>query len=489
MDLTATEREEAEIIDRELDRRKAIGSLREFSKQAWHINEQGDPYVDGWHIGAICEHLEAVAKGHIRNLIINMPPRHMKSLEVAVLFPAWVWTWDPFRRWLYASYAQSLSTRDSVKCRNILESPWYKGTFNIDWALADDQNSKQKYVNTKGGYRISTSVGGAITGEGGDIIVCDDPHNVTEALSPTMRQEALDFWDKAVSSRGNNPKTVAKIVVMQRLHDKDLSGHLLDKGGYEHLCLPAEYRGKVFSTSIGWKDPRKNDGELLWPERFGRTEIDELRKGMGSIEAAGQLDQEPVPEGGAVVKADWFRFYKKLPERFDMIIDSWDLTFEETAKGSYVVGQKWGRIGADKYLIAQVRKRMGFTEQVPAVLTLRLATENTSAVLVEKAANGAALISVLKDRIPGLIAIKALGSKTSRAESVSPQIQAGNVYLPDPEMQDWVPGFIKEWCLVPNGDFWDQVDASSQALFRLGGGKFDLLDWAPVSMTQTSKWR
>ena len=217
MALSAAEREEFLALDQEIARRKATGSLREFAQAAWAINEGGDSYVDGWHIHAICDHLEAVAKGQIRNLLINMPPRHMKSSLVSVLFPAWVWTWDATRRFMYASYAQSLSTRDSVKSRNIIESAWYKYTFKPNWKLADDQNAKQKYVNTAGGYRISTSVGGAVTGEGGDIIVADDPHNVTEAISPAMRQEALDFWDKAITSRGNNPKTVAKIVVMQRV--------------------------------------------------------------------------------------------------------------------------------------------------------------------------------------------------------------------------------------------------------------------------------
>ena len=487
MALSAAEREEFLALDQEIARRKATGSLREFSQAAWAINEGGDSYVDGWHIHAICEHLEAVARGQIRNLLINMPPRHMKSSLVSVLFPAWVWTWDAPRRFMYASYAQSLSTRDSVKSRNIIESAWYKHTFKPSWKLADDQNAKQKYVNTAGGYRISTSVGGAVTGEGGDIIVADDPHNVTEAISPAMRQEALDFWDKAITSRGNNPKTVAKIVVMQRVHEKDLSGHLLAKGGYEHLCLPAEYRGKKYFTSIGWEDPRKVDGELLWPTRFGPEEIQDLKKGMGANEAAGQLDQLPVAAGGAIVQTAWWRYWKVLPEKFDLVIDSWDLTFEETEKGAYVVGQKWGRVGPDKYLLSQVRQRMGFTEQIPAVLNLLQSREGTHGVLVEKAANGAALLSVLKTMVPGLVPIQAKGSKSSRAEAVSIQIQSGNVYLPDPEMQDWVTGFIQEWAAAPNGEYWDQIDAASQALTRLGGKL--TFSWNPSSMIQESKWR
>lgn len=488
MPLSPSEREEYLMLDAELERRKLLSSLRAFSAESWHINEGSEVYVDGWHIGAICDHLEAVARGEIRNLLINMPPRHMKSTLVTVAFNAWLWTFDPGRRFLCASYGQALSTRDGVKTRNIVESPWYQRTFRPDWKLADDQNAKQKFVNTKGGHRISTSVTGSVTGEGGDVIIFDDPHNKIEVKSTASRKEVIEFWDGSVSSRGNNPKTVAKIVVMQRLHDRDLSGHLIAKGGYEHLCLPAEYKGKVYSTSI-WKDPRTQDGELLWPERFGRKEVDELRGEMGGMEAAGQLDQEPVPEGGAIVKSDWWKFYKVLPERFDMVYDSWDLTFEETEKGSYVVGQKWGKVGANKYLLAQTRRRMGFNEQIPAVLALRnmqFGINTTSAVLVEKAANGAALLAVLKTRIPGMIPIKALGSKTARAEAASPQIEAGNVYLPDPEMQSWVAGYIKEWAVAPNGDDWDQIDATSQLLLKWNTKV--TYDWTPGSMIQESKW-
>jgi hypothetical protein len=226
-------------LDDEIDRELAKRSLREFVCLAWEIVEPSTPFVPGWHIDAIIEHLEAVTRGQIRNLLINVPPRHMKSLLVSVFWPAWEWIRFPERRWLYSSYAASLSTRDSVKCRRLIESPWYQRLFGSIFTLTSDQNTKGRFDNNRSGYRLSTSVGGAVTGEGGDRIVCDDPHNVQEADSDSVRKGTLDWWDMVMSTRMNDPKTSSKVLVMQRCHQQDLSGHLLEQGGIEHLCLPA----------------------------------------------------------------------------------------------------------------------------------------------------------------------------------------------------------------------------------------------------------
>jgi hypothetical protein len=212
-------------------------------RQAWVIVEPSTPFVPGWHIDCIVEHLEAVTRGQIRNLIINVPPRHMKSLLVSVFWPAWEWIRWPERRWLYASYSAQLSIRDSVKCRRLIESPWYRSRWADRFALTSDQNTKGRFDNDRSGYRIATSVGGSATGEGGDRIVCDDPNNVNEVESDSVRKATNDWFDVVMSTRVNDPKTTAKVVVMQRCHEQDLSGHLLEQGGWEHLCLPAEYEG------------------------------------------------------------------------------------------------------------------------------------------------------------------------------------------------------------------------------------------------------
>src|SRR5215475_1548804 len=286
----------------EIDAELASRSLAEFVRQAWVVVEPSTPFVPGWHIDAIIEHLEAVTAGQIRNLLINVPPRHMKSLLVAVFWPGWEWTRWPERRWLYSSYSAQLSIRDSVKCRRLIESPWYQARWADRFALTSDQNTKGRFDNNRSGYRLSTSVGGAATGEGGDRIVCDDPHNVQEAESDSVRKATLDWWDVVMSTRVNDPRTAAMVVVMQRCHQQDLSGHLLEQGGWEHLCLPAEYEGPRSATSIGFVDPRKEHGELLWADRFGRPEIDSLKRSLGSYAAAGQLQQRPSPVEGGMIK-------------------------------------------------------------------------------------------------------------------------------------------------------------------------------------------
>src|SRR5271155_3700297 len=304
----------------EIEREAATRSLREFVHQAWHVVEPATPFVPGWHIDAIVDHLEAVTRGQLRNLLINVPPRHMKSLLVSVFWPAWEWIKHPERRWLYSSYAASLSIRDSVKCRRLIESPWYRSRWGHVFSLTGDQNAKMRFDNNRSGYRLSTSVGGSVTGEGGDRIVCDDPHKVDEVHSDTVRKAALDWWDVAMSTRVNDPKTSAKVVVMQRCHQQDLSGHLLEQGGWDHLCLPAEYEGPVRLTSIGFVDPRTERGELLWKERFGPREIADLKRSLGSYAAAGQLQQRPSPAEGGLLKRHWFRFWQPPGANFPPII-------------------------------------------------------------------------------------------------------------------------------------------------------------------------
>lgn len=446
---------------------KAKRSLREYIAQAWHVVEPSSQFVRGWHIDAIAEHLEAVTRGEIRNLLINMPPRHMKSLAVSVFWPTWEWLTAPERRWLYASYAQSLSIRDSLKCRRVIESPWYQFNWGHLYQLTGDQNAKTRFENDKTGYRIATSVGGSATGEGGDRIVCDDPHNVQESESDTIRDGVLRWWDEVMSTRLNDPKTGTRVIVMQRVHEADLSGHVLGQGGYEHLCLPAEFEGGKRYTAIGWSDPRNELGELLWPEQFGSKELTDLKSRLGSYAAAGQLQQRPSPAEGGMLKRHWWRFYREAPSTFDEIIQSWDMAFKDTKASDYVVGQVWGRKGADKYLLDQTHDQINFPATVQAVRTLSAKWPKAHAKLVEDKANGTAVIATLQHEIAGLIPVEPQGGKIARASAVSPQIEAGNVYLPDPSIAPWVHDFIEECAAFPNGAHDDQVDAMSQALLRL----------------------
>lgn len=472
----------------EMDYALCVRRLSHFAEKSWHLLEPGRLFIPGWHIDAIAEHLQAVIDGQLRNLVINIPPRHMKSLLVSVLFPAWGWTRRPNLRWLFASYAESLSVRDSVKCRRVIQSDWYQKRFGHIYQLTGDQNQKQKYENNRTGHRLATSVNGAGTGEGGDIIVIDDPHKVSESESDTVRQSVLDWWDGEMSTRGNDPKKVAKIIVMQRVHEKDLSGHILAKeSGFEHLRLPAEYEPKHKSiTSIGWQDPRTEDGELLWRERFGMVEIESLKKDMGSQKAAGQLQQRPAPAEGNIIKRHWWKFYTKLPTRFDKIGISADLTFKDGKKNDFVVFHAWGKLGADKYLLDELRDKMSFTVQLAAFKRFCEKWPAAQSKWIEDAANCAALIDVLRSSIPGLIAVPSRSSKVARVEAVSPQIQSGNILLPHPELCPWIEDYIEEHTVFPNGSHDDRVDATSLGISQLSGGI--VYDWKPVSLTGQSKW-
>ena len=309
-------------------------SLKEFTKSSWPAIEPGRDFYDNWHIDAVSDHLQAVVEGDIKRLIINIPPRHMKSISVAVALPAWAWTIQPEKKFLYASYAGSLSIRDSVKCRRLLDSRWYKEHFGETFKLTSDQNQKQRFENDKTGARIATSVDGALTGEGGDIIVIDDPHNVRESESSTVREGVLEWWDQAMQTRLNDPKTGAFIIIMQRVHENDLTGHILSNelgDEWDHLCLPARYEvGHPTPTrsSLNFFDPRTDEGELLWPDRIDDRTLENLERSLGSYASAGQLQQRPMPKGGGILKAEWWVPWEKedLPP-IEYVLQSWDTAF------------------------------------------------------------------------------------------------------------------------------------------------------------------
>jgi hypothetical protein len=242
-----------DLLRAERERRSAEGSLYEFVKQAWPVVEPGVPFIESWHIAVICEHLEACSAGEIKRLLINVPPRHSKSTIVSVMWPMWEWLTDPAQKFLCASYSGTLSMRDNLKARRLVQSAWYQERWSHMFELAGDQNVKTRYENSKSGFRGSTSVGGTATGEGGSRLILDDPHSASEAQSDTIRETAIDWFDQVWSTRLNNPKEDIMVTVMQRLHQADISGHILEdlNGEWEHLLIPAEFDGVKRSTVLG----------------------------------------------------------------------------------------------------------------------------------------------------------------------------------------------------------------------------------------------
>jgi predicted phage terminase large subunit-like protein len=468
--------EDESAIDAELGKR----SLRDFIGLSWPQVEPAK-FIPNWHIDAIAEHLQAVTAGQIKNLLINVPPGCSKSLVTCVFWPSWEWIQDQTLRSLFASYDQQLSTRDAVKTRLLIASSWFKARWPHVQIRAG-QDEKTYYETTKGGFRLSTSIGGHGTGQHPHRVIADDPHKVREAESEVERLNAKTWWDLTIGLRGITVG-VRRVVIMQRLNEDDLAGHILKTDPtFTHLILPMRYEPKrMVETPIGWNDPRKIPGELLAPNQFNEATVKDMERRLGAYGVAGQLQQRPAPLEGGIFKRAWFKFYKSIPRddkgvpQFDRVVIFLDATFKETKSGSYVVGQVWGRRFADFWLLDQFRNRMDFTETCVALQALASKWPWATAKLIEGKANGPAIISAMRHKMSGLIEIPAdasTGGKIARAQAVAPLAQAGNVWLPDPSECEWIGDWLGELCTFPNSAYNDQVDATSGALAYLEAGAY-----------------
>lgn len=470
--------------------REACKHLMGFVRRAWPIVEPGTDYVHGWHADAFSEHLEAVTNGQLKKLLINVPPGTAKSTFCCVMWPAWVWTFKPEWRALFATYSDALSLRDAAKTRLLLESDWYQQTFAPEWSLARDTNAKGYFQNTRLGFRFSTSVGGAGTGLRGDAIVIDDPLNAPDAQSKAERERVKFWWDQGFANRLNNMSTGSRVIIMQRLHEEDLSGHVLEQGGWEHLCLPAEFESKRrCRTSIGFSDPRMVDGELLFEKRFPKEVLDDERVRQGSAGYAGQYQQRPAPEGGNKFQKSWWRFWKEdglgppvgkrpdgctdapavpRPPRFDDVVISVDATFKGQSRAQaksdidnvavFVIG----KLGANKFILDRRHGKVGIGQTIDWIREMRTDYPRATRILIEDKANGSAIIEMLQDELSGIIPVEPEGGKEARAAACEPQAEAGNLYLPD--SAPWLEAFVEEFALFPRGKHDDMVDSVSQAL-------------------------
>lgn len=447
-------------------------SLRSYVEQAWPILEPGVPFLSNWHIDYLVEHLEAVSSGHITRLLINIPPRYMKSILVSILWPTWEWIQHPSRRWIFASYAEQLAIKHSIDRRSVLLSSWYQQRWGEQVRFASDQNEKREFLNTRRGHMTVTSVGGSILGKGGNRIVVDDPHNPTQAESDTQRETALRFFSRTLSTRLDNKNTDAIVVVMQRLHERDLSALCLDLG-FRHVSIPAEAEvatklifprsGRVFERQVG---------DVLWPERENAAVLAQQRQILGSAAFAGQYQQRPAPVGGQIFKREWFRYYDELPANIELG-QSWDMAFKDKKENDFVVGLVAGRKGANIYLIDRAKGQWDFSQTCRRVRAMKDRYPKTSRILIEDAANGPAIISFLKNEISGIIAVTPEGGKAARAQAAQPQVEAGNIYLPNPKPngkrvpeRDWVDDFLYQLMIFPHGAHDDDVDAFTQLLVR-----------------------
>jgi predicted phage terminase large subunit-like protein len=428
--------------------------------------------MHNWHIDLMCEYLDAVRLGEITRLIINIPPRYMKSNTVSVFWPCWEWTGHPELRYLFCSYAANLSTKHSLDRRRILESAWYQKLWP-HVVITSDQNLKTEYENTARGVMFSTSVGGVVTGKGGNRIVIDDPLDPRRAYSEAHRNGANTFFDLSLTTRLNDKRRDAIVLVMQRVHDDDLTGHILAKSDDEWtVCkVPVtEERDTVVTFPRSGREIMRRAGEPLWDEREGLKQLAQVKVDLASYGYAAQYQQDPAPPEGALVKSEWWVEYRILPTAYDEMLQSWDMAFKDTRTSDFVVGQVWGRVGSNIYLLDQVRGQWDIGRTINHMVELTAKWPEALLKLVEDKANGPAVIQLLNGRMPGIVAITPTDSKMARVVAISPALEAGNVHIPDPRYvigSEWVADFLLEFSRFPLGTHDDQVDAASQALERL----------------------
>lgn len=482
--------------------------LCEFIRQAWHIVEPGAEYFHNWHVDTLAEHLEAITYGIeledgslYNRLLINIPPGMMKSLLTSVFWPAWEWGPKnmPHMRYLCASHSQDLAVRNSTKMRRLIDSEWYQDRWGDRVKLTKDQNQKTKFENTATGF-MQAVASGSITGARGDRVIIDDPHSVEGASSDQMRATTIEWFLEAVPTRLNKPLESAIVVIMQRLHEEDVSGVILDRGlGYDHIMLPMRYDpSRAMPTMLGLEDPRKEPGQLLFPKRFPEAVVDRDEKAMGPYAVAGQFDQAPTPRGGGVIKRDWWQLWDRgsYPP-FDYVIASVDCAYTTKTENDPSAMTVWGVwTGGDQ--TAQVTRQMTpdgsmaqlertYTQEHPRVMLMYAWAErlelhelvqkvqetmerySVDKLLVENKASGISVAQELRRLYNHEeFAVQLLDpkghDKLSRLYSIQHIFAEGLIYAPD---RPWADMVITQASQFPRGKHDDLVDTTSMALKHL----------------------
>ena len=479
-----------DLIKKETDRRSAQRDLMSFTRQSFSIIEPGQEFCDNWHLHVIADHLMAITRGEIRNLVINIPPGCMKSILTSVAWPAWEWASNPALRVMSASYGVDLSIRDASKTRDIITSEWYQERWP-EVQIKPGEDQKTKYALTAGGWRMATSVGGRATGEHPDRKIVDDPHNAKQAESDLEREAALTWFDRTLSTRGQS-RGASTVVVMQRLNERDVTGHILaDLTGYTHLCIPMEYDGVKRKTFLGHYDPRKVEGELLWPEMFGHESVEELKTLLGAYGTAGQLAQSPSPAGGGILKTDCFRLWpasKSLPDLF-WVGQSLDTAFTEKTTGDPTAFTCWGIFEYEKrrhvLLLDCWQEQLGYPklkERVIADWGARYGGEKDNVmkpsrrpdiIIIENKGSGQSLIQDLRQsNIPVTPYNPGRADKVARAHMVAPLLESGCVWVLESNKnagkpRTWAQPFLDQCERFPMGAHDDYVDTFTQMMIYL----------------------
>jgi len=446
-----------EIID------YAVGTnLVAFIRMVFETVVQDKELLLNWHVTAIAYALLKVMRGETKRLIITMPPRSLKSICATVAFPVFLLGHDPTRRIISISYSHELAQRHAADRRVVLNSRWFRRAFP-QMRLGLRKNTETEIVTRRGGGCYATSVGGTLTGRGGNLVILDDPIKAEDGYSETARNYALHWLETTLLSRLDSKLDDAIIVIMQRLHVDDLVGVLLEKGGWEHLSLPAIAQEKQ-KIQIGAREFHvRSVGDLLHPEREPLQVLEDLKRSMGTAVFSAQYLQSPIPAEGNLIKLEWLKFYDEPPpfEQGDRHIISWDTAMSSSELADYSVATVWHLKGGDCYLLDLMRDRFEYPDLKRAALALKERWPRAD-VLVEKAGSGTSLIQDLRDSHESVIGIKPEADKVTRLFVVQPTFEAGSVIFPS--SAPWLEDLVSELLVFPNGRHDDQVDSISQAL-------------------------
>ena len=435
-----------------------------FVRKVFETVSPNDAFKPNWHIDAIAHELTRCHTGENRRLLITQPPRSLKSICASVAFPAWALGHDPTLRFLCVSYSEDLATEFTRQFRMVIESEWYRRLFP---GMRLRRETRAEAITTKGGSRVALSVGGSITGRGADFIIIDDPLKAEDGASETARTRVTDWYNGTLSTRLNDKERGVIIMVMQRLHQEDLAGFVIERGGWHQLNLPA-IATDVHAVPIGPREiHHRKAGSILHPERESAETLERIKAEIGSLQFSAQYQQSPVPPGGNLVKREWFRYYDTAPSPGPgvKIVQSWDIATTTDERNDWSVCTTWAIRQKDYYLLDVWRARVEFPALRRKIIDHALSW-HAQTVLIEKAGPGLQLVQELRNDqtrgFPRPIGIVPEGDKWMRMEAQTPRFEAGHVQLP--KEAPWLATFLDELLAFPRGRHDDQVDSVSQYL-------------------------
>lgn len=450
-------------------------SLSAFIEKTYLTVDAGQGYIRNWHIDILADMLEKCASGEINRLIINLPPRSLKSICASVAFPAWLLGHYPDKRIIAVSYAEGLANKHARDCRAIMETDWYKDTFR-NTRINPHKRSESEFETTKNGCRISTSIGGVLTGRGGSMIIIDDPLKPQDALSDVKRKGCNQWFDNTLFSRLDNKETGCIIIVMQRVHMDDLVDYVQRNEDWTLLNMPAIADEKeVYKLSNG-KTHMREVGDILNPALESKATLDKVKANLGVYNFSAQYQQKPVLVSGNVINWNWFRFYDVLPEkeRFKRIIQSWDTAMTTHDGSDYSACVTIVQIDQQYYILNVFREKLDFPSLKRKVYEMQ-EDFGADSVIIENKGSGTSLLQQLEAE--GFWRAKEFDPKGSKADRICAQsahVECGEVFIP--VAAPWLNDFRDEILAFPYGRNDDQIDAFSQAMDWLKGDNVSTLD-------------